>query len=203
MYYDRHYHNILDSKDRFMVMLIGYARTSTKDQEYSLAAQVERLSLIGCERFYKEQVSSVDEKREQLEQALDYIREGDVLVVTKLDRLARSVADTVAIQKKLEDKKAGLKILDMDIDTTTPTGKLQFNLLSAIAQFEREVMLERQKVGIAKAKAEGKYKGRKPIDDKKKAQIAELAAQRNMTKEEIANEVGVGVATVYRVLKAG
>lgn len=80
-------------------MLIGYARTSTKDQEYSLAAQVERLSLIGCERFYKEQVSSVDEKREQLEQALDYIREGDVLVVTKLDRLARSVADTVAIQK--------------------------------------------------------------------------------------------------------
>lgn len=184
-------------------MLIGYARTSTKDQEYSLAAQVERLSLIGCERFYKEQVSSVDEKREQLEQALDYIREGDVLVVTKLDRLARSVADTVAIQKKLEDKKAGLKILDMDIDTTTPTGKLQFNLLSAIAQFEREVMLERQKVGIAKAKAEGKYKGRKPIGDKKKAEIAELAAQGNMTKEEIANEVGVGVATVYRVLKAG
>lgn len=91
----------------------------------------------------------------------------------------------------------------MDIDTTTPTGKLQFNLLSAIAQFEREVMLERQKVGIAKAKAEGKYKGRKPIDDKKKAEIAELAAQGNMTKEEIANEAGVGVATVYRVLKAG
>ena len=203
MYYDIHYHNILDSKDRFMVMLIGYARTSTKDQEYSLAAQVERLSLIGCERFYKEQVSSVDEKREQLEQALDYIREGDVLVVTKLDRLARSVADTVAIQKKLEDKKAGLKILDMDIDTTTPTGKLQFNLLSAIAQFEREVMLERQKVGIAKAKAEGKYKGRKPISDKKKAEIAELAAQGNMTKDEIAKAVGVGVATVYRVLKAG
>ena len=85
---------------------------------------------------------------------MDYIREGDVLVVTKLDRLARSVADTVDIQNRLEEKKAGLKILDMQIDTTTPTGKLQFNLFAAIAQFEREVMLERQRVGIEKAKTE-------------------------------------------------
>ena len=124
-----------------------------------------------------------------------------MLVVKKLDRLARSVADTVKIQERLEAKKAGLKILDLDIDTTTPGGRLQFNLFAAIAQFEREVMLERQKVGIAKAKADGKYKGRKPTSDDKKAEILKLAAQGNMTKEEIRKAVNVGIATVYRVLK--
>lgn len=180
-------------------MLIGYARTSTKDQEYSLEAQIQRLEKSGCEKHYKEQVSSVDAKREQLEAALEFMREGDVLVVTKLDRLARSVANTVEIQKALEKKNAGLKILDMDIDTTTPTGKLQFNLLAAIAQFEREVMLERQRVGIEKAKTEGKYKGRKSISEEKKKKILALLAENNQTKEAIAKAVGVGVATVYRV----
>jgi len=150
-------------------MLIGYARTSTQDQKYSLEAQVEELKAAGCERLYQEEVSSVDSQRVELENALDYIREGDVLVVKKLDRLARSVADTVKIIERLEAKKAGLKILNMKIDTTTPEGRLQFNLFAAIAQFEREVMLERQKVGIAKAKADGKYKGRKPTSDDKKA----------------------------------
>ena len=180
-------------------MLVGYARTSTKDQEYSLEAQIQRLEESGCEKHYKEQVSSVDAKREQLEAALDYIREGDVLVVTKLDRLARSVADTVDIQNRLEEKKAGLKILDMQIDTTTPTGKLQFNLFAAIAQFEREVMLERQRVGIEKAKTEGKYKGRKPLSTKKKDEIKQLLADKTMTKSAIAEKVKVGIATVYRV----
>ena len=182
-------------------MLIGYARTSTQDQKYSLEAQVEELKAAGCERLYQEEVSSVDSQRVELENALDYIREGDVLVVKKLDRLARSVADTVKIIERLEAKKAGLKILNMKIDTTTPEGRLQFNLFAAIAQFEREVMLERQKVGIAKAKADGKYKGRKPTSDDKKAEILKLAAQDNMTKEEIRKAVNVGIATVYRVLK--
>lgn len=180
-------------------MLVGYARTSTKDQKYSLEAQIEQLTQAGCKKHYEEQVSSVDAKREQLEAALDYIREGDVLVVTKLDRLARSVADTVDIQKRLEEKKAGLKILDMQIDTTTPAGKLQFNLFAAIAQFEREVMLERQRVGIEKAKTEGKYKGRKPLSTKKKDEIKQLLADKTMTKSAIAEKVKVGIATVYRV----
>ena len=180
-------------------MLVGYARTSTKDQKYSLEAQIEQLTQAGCKKHYEEQVSSVDAKREQLEAALDYIREGDVLVVTKLDRLARSVADTVDIQKRLEEKKAGLKILDMQIDTTTPTGKLQFNLFAAIAQFEREVMLERQRVGIEKAKTEGKYKGRKPLSTKKKDESKRLLADKTMTKSAIAEKVKVGIATVYRV----
>ena len=180
-------------------MLVGYARTSTKDQKYSLEAQIEQLTQAGCGKYYQEQVSSVDAKREQLEIVLDFIREGDVLVVTKLDRLARSVADTVDIQKRLEEKQAGLKILDMQIDTTTPTGKLQFNLFAAIAQFEREVMLERQRVGIEKAKTEGKYKGRKPLSTKKKDEIKQLLADKTMTKSAIAEKVKVGIATVYRV----
>jgi len=181
-------------------MLIGYARTSTQDQKYSLEDQVAELKAAGCERLYQEEVSSVDSQRVELENALDYIREGDILVVKKLDRLARSVADTVKIQERLKAKKAGLKILDMDIDTTTPSGKLQFNLFAAIAQFEREVMLERQKVGIAKAKADGKYTGRQPISKDKKDKILELAST-NKTRQEIADEVGCGIATVYRVLK--
>ena len=182
-------------------MLIGYARTSTQDQKYSLEAQVEELKAAGCERLYQEEVSSVDSQRVELENALDYIREGDVLVVKKLDRLARSVADTVKIQERLEAKKAGLKILDLDIDTTTPGGRLQFNLFASIAQFEREVMLERQKVGIAKAKADGKYKGRKPTATEVKNKILEKAHTTKLTRQQIADEVGCGIATVYRILK--
>lgn len=182
-------------------MLIGYARTSTQDQKYSLEAQVEELKAAGCERLYQEEVSSVDSQRVELENALDYIREGDVLVVKKLDRLARSVADTVKIIERLEAKKAGLKILDMDIDTSTPSGRLQFNLFASIAQFEREVMLERQKVGIAKAKADGKYKGRKPTATEVKNKILEKAHTTKLTRQQIADEVGCGIATVYRILK--
>lgn len=184
-------------------MLIGYARTSTQDQKYSLEAQKEKLDASGCEKLFSEEVSSVDSKRQKLEDALDYIRagEGDILVVTKLDRLARSVADTVKIQERLEAKKAGLKILDMDIDTSTPSGRLQFNLFASIAQFEREVMLERQKVGIAKAKADGKYKGRKPTATEVKNKILEKAHTTKLTRQQIADEVGCGIATVYRILK--
>ena len=182
-------------------MLIGYARTSTQDQKYSLEAQVEELKAAGCERLYQEEVSSVDSKREELENALDYIREGDILVVKKLDRLARSVADTVKIQEQLAAKNAGLKILDLKIDTTTPEGRLQFNLFASIAQFEREVMLERQKVGIAKAKADGKYKGRKPTATEVKNKILEKAHTTKLTRQQIADEVGCGIATVYRILK--
>ena len=182
-------------------MLIGYARTSTQDQKYSLEAQVEELKAAGCERLYQEEVSSVDSKREELENALDYIREGDILVVKKLDRLARSVADTVDIQKRLEAKNAGLSILDMKVDTSTPSGRLQFNLFASIAQFEREVMLERQKVGIAKAKADGKYKGRKPTATEVKNKILEKAHTTKLTRQQIADEVGCGIATVYRILK--
>ena len=142
-------------------MLIGYARTSTIDQEAGLEAQERDLRATGVERLYREQVSSVA-TREQLEAALDYVREGDALVVTKIDRLARSVGDLCNIVKRIEAKGASLRILAMNLDTSTPTGKLMLNVLGLVAQFEREVMLERQREGIAKAKGAGLYKGRKP-----------------------------------------
>ena len=112
-------------------------------------------------KVFSEKVSSVA-KREQLDAALENVREGYVFIVTKLDRLARSVAHLVGIGARLEAKGVGLKVLDQAIDTSSPSGRLMFNMLGSIAQFERELMLERQREGIAKAKAEGKYKGRKP-----------------------------------------
>lgn len=185
-------------------MLVGYARTSTTDQKAGLDAQLRDLAQAACERVFQEEVSSVDTvARDQLEAALQFIREGDVLVVTKLDRLARSVKHLLDITERLEAKKATLRILGMGIDTATPNGRLMLNLLGSIAQFEREIMLERQREGIAKAKADGKYKGRKPTEADKVSQIKQLVEAEGLSPTEAAKRVGVGRATAYRVLKAG
>ena len=184
-------------------MLIGYARTSTLDQTAGLDAQQRDLAAAGCERVYVEQVSSVDVwERQELARALDNVREGDTLIVTKLDRLARSMAHLMALLGTIEAKGASLRILSMNLDTGTPTGRLMLNMLGSVAQFEREIMLERQREGIAKAKAAGKYKGRTPSARAKQAQIAELAAQQ-MSLSEIAKRLGIGKASVHRILKSG
>ena len=179
-------------------MIIGYARTSTVDQMAGFESQITELLSIGCEKVFQEQVSSVG-NRVQLDAALEFVREGDVLVVTKLDRLARSVRDLMSIIHQLERKQVGLRILNLGMDTKTTTGKLMLTILGGIAQFEREMMLERQREGVAKAKGEGKYTGRKPIDTTRQAAIIRLNTE-GLTKIEIANQVGVGEATVYRVL---
>ena len=150
------YHIVYDSIGR-MPMIIGLARTSTLEQIAGLEAQIRDLEAYGCERVFKEQVSSVAE-REQLEAALNTLREGDKLVCTKLDRLARSVQHLGQIIERINSAGASLVILDMGgtaVDTSNPTGKLILNVMSSVAQFEREMMLERQREGIAKAKAEG------------------------------------------------
>src|SRR4051794_37613004 len=116
-------------------MQIGYARSSTIDQEAGYQAQIKTLNAAGCDKVFSEKVSSVGQ-REQLKAALDYAREGDALVVTKLDRLARSVFHLVAISERLESKGVSLKVLEQAIDTSTSTGRLMFNMLGAIAQFE-------------------------------------------------------------------
>ena len=180
-------------------MIIGYARTSTRPPA-GLDAQERDLKTAGVERIFSEQRSSVG-PRQALEVAIDFAREGDVLVVTKLDRLARSVTHLGELVAVLEAKKVSLRILNLGVDTGTPTGRLMVNLLGSIAQFEREVMLERQREGVAKAKADGKYKGRAPTARAKAAQIIELATKRGMTKEAIASELKIGVASVYRVLR--
>ncbi|SMX23647.1 recombinase family protein [Boseongicola aestuarii] len=183
-------------------MIIGYARTSTLDQKAGLEAQQQALGKAGCEKVFIEQVSSVDLKaREKLTEALDYLREGDTLVVTKLDRLARSVAHLLSTIQELEDKGATLRILDMSVDTGTPNGRLMLNLLGSIAQFEREIMLERQREGIARAKAAGKYKGRKPTAKAKAEEVFKLK-EAGAGATEIARQLGIGRASVYRILNA-
>ena len=181
-------------------MLIGYARTSTLDQIAGVEAQERDLRAAGCERLFAEQVSSVDlPGRVKLAEALEFLREGDTLVVTKLDRLARSVAHLFEVLERLTAKGASLRILGMGIDTATPTGKLMLTILGGVAEFERSIMLERQREGIAKAKAAGKYKGRQPTARAKTDQIRQLKAQ-GMGASEIARTLGIGRASVYRVL---
>lgn len=179
-------------------MIIGYARTSTIDQIAGFEAQLKALRAVNCEKIFQEQVSSVGE-RLQLAAALEYVREGDVLVVTKLDRLARSVADLMTTVQTLDRKIVGLRVLDLGMDTHTPTGKLMLTVLGGVAQFEREMMLERQREGVAKAKAEGRYKGRKPVSSERRDAVLQLAAL-GTTKAGIARQLALGEATVYRIL---
>ncbi|WP_170342780.1 recombinase family protein [Ruegeria arenilitoris] len=179
-------------------MLIGYARTSTLEQKASLEAQRESLRAVGCERVYEEQVSSVA-PREALRAAMVFCREGDTLVVTKLDRLARSVKHLGEIVEDLESRRVDLRVLNLGLDTSNATGKLMLNVLGSVAQFEREMMLERQREGIAKAKALGKYKGRKPTAKAKAREVKRLLAE-GKGKREISRCLGISERSVYRIV---
>ena len=179
-------------------MLIGYARTSTLEQEAGLEAQLRDLQALGCGMVFSEQTSSVG-PRKALEEALEFAREGDTLVVTKMDRLARSVHHLWEIVGKLQAKGVALQILNLGIDTATPTGKLMLTMLGGVAEFERDMMLERQREGIAKAKAEGKYKGRKPTARTKAEEVKAMDAQ-GLSMGEIAKRVGIGKGSVHRIL---
>ena len=179
-------------------MIIGYARTSTVDQIAGFEAQIRELEAANCKKIFQEQVSSVA-VRVQLQAALEFARESDVLVVTKLDRLARSVPDLMDIIRTLDEKSVGLRILNLGMDTQTPTGKLMLTVLGGIAQFEREMMLERQREGIAKAKIEGKYKGRKPLSADLRQQVITLVTD-GFPKTYIARQLNIAEATVHRIL---
>jgi DNA invertase Pin-like site-specific DNA recombinase len=181
--------------------LVGYARTSTLHQDAGLDAQLRALKELGCQKVFAEKVSSVQE-RAKLDAALEYVREGDTFVVTKLDRLARSVAHLCQIVAELERKGVALKILDIGVDTSCPAGRLFLNVLGSIAQFEREIMLERQRDGIAVAKAAGKFKGRKPTARAKADEIKALATQ-GVGKVEIARRLSISERSVYRALAGG
>jgi len=184
-------------------MIVGYARTSTAEQEAGLEAQVRDLRAAGCERVFAERVSSIG-PRPELEAALTFMREGETLVVTKPDRLARSVADLLGIVARLEAKGVALRVLSMggsEVDTSTPTGRLMLTMLGAVAEFERALMLERQREGIAKAKAEGKYRGRAPTA-RGKADAVLRMRESGIGPSEIARALGIGRASVYRILAA-
>lgn len=182
-------------------MIIGYARTSTAEQVAGLECQIKELESSGCNKIYKEQISSI-EKRNQLMYAIDFSREGDIFVVTKIDRLARSVRDLMGIVDLLEKKKVDIRILNLGMDTATPTGTLMLTILGAVAQFEREIMLERQREGIARAKSEGKYRGRKPLPASITDEVIKLISS-GLSKRKVALQLSIGEATVYRILKHG
>jgi DNA invertase Pin-like site-specific DNA recombinase len=157
-------------------MLVGYARTSTTDQKAGLAAQHRDLHDFGCKKIFSEEGSSIAQ-RDTLRACLDFIREGDVLVVTKPDRLARSTAELLMIETDLARRRVGLVILSMGgerLDTRNPTSKLMLTVLAGVAQWEREMMLERQREGIAQAKADGNFKGRVPTAQRQAAEIMKL-----------------------------
>jgi DNA invertase Pin-like site-specific DNA recombinase len=187
-----------------LAMLIGYARTSTTDQQAGFEAQLVELKAYGCERMYQEQVSAVA-SRGELDRAIDMLREGDKLVVTKLDRLARNVMHMGELLQQIEAKGAGLVILSLGsetVDTSTATGKLILNMMVSVAQFEREMMKERQVEGIRRAQAEGKYKGRVPTAMKQADKVKALV-DAGVTRVQVQEQLGISKASYYRCLKAG
>lgn len=177
--------------------IVGYARVSSTGQ--SLELQREQLLQAGCEKLFEEKRSGgSQEGREQLALALDYVRQGDVLVVTRLDRLARSMIDLREIVDRLTAKGVEFKALQQGaIDTTTSSGRLMLNMLASFAEFELDLRKERQKEGIEKARAKGVYKGRKPSVPV--AEVQKLHAE-GIGAAEIARRLQIGRASVYRAL---
>jgi DNA invertase Pin-like site-specific DNA recombinase len=191
-------------------MNYGYARTSTFDQQYGLEDQIAQLHKAGCDRVFSEQVSATDmEGRSQWATLMQGLSAGDIVTITKIDRAARNIADMVGITKALADIGASIRILDMNIDTTTATGTLMLNIFASVAQFERDQMLVRQRIGIEAAKLKDKtlpleqrtYKGAKPTA-RAKADAVHALVLAGHTKEQIAKNLGIGIASVYRILKA-
>src|SRR3954451_23770124 len=175
----------------------GYARVSTNDQD--LTTQIEALRAAGCETIRDEKRSGTSRTgRTELDNLLAFLRKGDTLVVTRIDRLARSVADLQDVVREVKAKGAHLKATEQPIDTSTAAGKAFLDMLGVFAEFETNLRRERQMEGIAKAKADGVYKGRKPSIDANA--IKELKAQ-GLGATEIAKRLGIGRASVYRVLE--
>lgn len=183
-------------------MKVGYARVSTLGQ--SLDNQVDSLVREGCEKIFEEKASGrSSDNREQLMAALDFVRAGDVLVITKLDRLARSMIDLSAISQKLKDKSVGLKALDQpEIDTTSAIGELLFNVLGAVASFERSLINERTAEGRLKAMAKGVRFGAKvKLSDVELDQLKIEYLKWTGSKEELAKKYNISRASLYRLIK--
>jgi len=181
---------------------VGYARVSSYGQ--SLDVQLEKLAKDGCERIFSEKMSGRSaEAREELQNCLQWVREGDVLVVTKLDRLARSTRDLLNVANSLEQKKVSLVVLDQQIDTGSATGKLLFVMLGAIAEFENEIRKDRQVSGVAMARKKGVKFGRKAAMNP--GQVEELKRRRSdgVKIADLMIHYGLSKATVYRYLGEG
>lgn len=185
-----------------MSAVVGYARVSTGQQDYS--SQVEHLQAAGATKVFMEKRSGLDGNRPALNECLSYLREGDTLLITKLDRLARSTADLYRIVSSLDEEGIAFKVLDdAAIDTSTRTGKLVMGILALIAEFETDIRRERQMEGIAKAKAEGRIGGRPAqVTDEIRNHVKELRSQ-GISIRKVAEEIGFSKATVQKIIKAG
>jgi DNA invertase Pin-like site-specific DNA recombinase len=183
---------------------IGYARVSTKDQNLSL--QIDALKKEGCQKIYEEKATGAKIDRVELKNMLEQLREGDVIIIWKLDRLGRSLRDLVNLVSEIQGKGAGLKSLNDFIDTTTPQGKLTFHIFAALAEFEREIISDRTKAGLESARARGRVGGR-PKGLSKEAQnkaiVAEsLYRQKQMSVNQICKHLSFSKATFYKYTKS-
>ena len=182
-------------------MKIGYARSSDAKQINSIEWQTEALEMSGCTRMFSEHASAFGE-REALEEAIEFAREGDSIVITRLDRLTREAGDLRTLTDRLDAKGVGLQIMEIadgDLNMSSPTIGMLLTILTGYSQFEREVMMVRQRPGIDKAKEQGKYKGRAPTARAKSDEVLGLSA-RGIGASVIAKAVGISRASVYRIV---
>jgi DNA invertase Pin-like site-specific DNA recombinase len=183
-------------------MLVGYARVSTGEQTPQL--QIDALHQVGCERIFTEKASGAQRDRPQLAATLDYLRQGDTLVIWKLDRLARSMRQLIETVEELERRNIGLRSLTEQLDTTTPGGRLVFHLFGALAEFERAVIRERTTAGLRAARERGRIGGRpRLLKDKDLTAAKALLADPSITVVEVASRLKVSIATFYRYLPGG
>lgn len=179
---------------------IGYARISTADQNLDL--QIEALQKIGCLKIFTDIASGAKSDRPGLEEALNYLREGDTLVVWKLDRLGRSLSHLLQVIETLSQRGIQFKsITDSAIDTTTPSGQLMLSMIAALSEFERNLIRERTKEGLAVAKARGRKGGRRPVITDQKLKKAKQLIDKGLTVREAASAINVGKSSLYEALK--
>jgi DNA invertase Pin-like site-specific DNA recombinase len=183
-------------------MLIGYARISTQDQ--TLAPQRDALEKVGCEKIFTDRVSSTKEERKGLTEALSHLREGDTLVVWRLDRLGRSLRHLIDTITALGERGVGFKSLQENIDTTTSGGKLVFHIFGSMAEFEREIIRERTLAGLASARSRGRKGGRpKALSDKEIQQVRELYKSNTLPVEDICRRFNITRMTLHRYVTVG
>ena len=182
--------------------LIGYARVSTQDQHLHL--QQDALKSAGCIKIFTDTVSGAKSERKGLEDALNFIREGDILVVWRLDRLGRSLKDLIERLTELHNRNIGFKSLTESIDTTTSGGKLIFHIFGALAEFERDIIRERTNAGLTAARARGKKGGRpkSPLSEEKRLQLAkQMYENQTIPVEEICNSLHIPRSTFYKYVR--